>query len=31
MNSRDRGVEVFPQPALPAKQQQLSRGYGLGL
>jgi hypothetical protein len=31
MNSRDRGVEVFPQPALPAKQQQLSRGHGLGL
>jgi hypothetical protein len=30
MNTPERGVELFRQPAPPARQQALSRGYGLG-
>jgi hypothetical protein len=30
INTPDRGVELFRQPAPPTRQQALSRGYGLG-
>jgi hypothetical protein len=31
MRTRERGVELFRQPAPPARQREISRGYGLGL